>query len=55
METNGTEPRASPEQEEDKAVIKAVRQITSKGGSAEVKRTSDGRLKVYSVSKRIVL
>lgn len=38
----------------DKEIIKAIRDITSRGNHAEVKRKTDGTLTVYEVKKNIV-
>lgn len=54
MQSNRQAIRASPGTEaEDAAVMCAIRKITERGGNAEVKRTADGRLKVYAVEKHI--
>ncbi len=39
-------------EDELKAMI-AIRDILSRGNSAEVKKTSDGKIKVYEVKKTI--
>ena len=39
-------------EDELKALI-AIRDILSRGNSAEVKKTSDGKIKVYEVKKTI--
>ena len=49
-----TEPRGIPLAEEEAAVMAAIRKATANGGSAEVKRTTDGHYKVYAVEKHIV-
>ncbi len=38
----------------DKEIIKAIRDITSRGNNAEVRRKLDGTLIVYEVKKNIV-
>jgi predicted RNA binding protein with dsRBD fold (UPF0201 family) len=40
--------------EDDKKAIEAIRRILDKGNSAEVKKTTDGKIKVYEVRKNIV-
>ena len=40
---------------DDVIIIKSIREITSRGNNAEVKRRSDGRLAVYEVKKSITI
>lgn len=39
--------------DDDVLIMKSIREITSRGNNAEVKRRSDGRLAVYEVKKSI--
>ena len=39
---------------EEAALMAAIRKATANGGSAEVKRTTDGHYKVYAVEKHVV-
>lgn len=40
---------------DDAFIMKTIREITSRGNNAEVKRRSDGRLAVYEVKKSITI
>jgi len=40
---------------DDVFIMKTIREITSRGNNAEVKRRSDGRLAVYEVKKSITI
>ena len=40
---------------DDVIIMKSIREITSRGNNAEVKRRSDGRLAVYEVKKSITI
>lgn len=40
---------------DDELIMKSIREITSRGNNAEVKRRSDGRLAVYEVKKSITI
>lgn len=40
---------------DDVLIMKSIREITSRGNNAEVKRRSDGRLAVYEVKKSITI
>lgn len=40
---------------DDALIMKSIREITSRGNNAEVKRRSDGRLAVYEVKKSITI
>lgn len=46
-----TPPRNTSLADEDTAVLAAIRQITSKGNDAEVKRKADGKLHVYEIKR----
>ena len=39
--------------EDELKAMNAIREILSRGNSAEVKKTSDGKIKVYEVKKVI--
>ncbi len=41
--------------DDDVLIMKSIREITSRGNNAEVKRRSDGRLAVYEVKKSITI
>lgn len=47
------EPRAGPEVD-GKVLMDTILKATANGKSAEVKRTTDGRFKVYVVEKHII-
>lgn len=40
---------------DDVLIMRSIREITSRGNNAEVKRRSDGRLAVYEVKKSITI
>lgn len=39
--------------DDDKKAVKAIKEILKRGNSVEVKRTKDGKIKVYEVRKNI--
>ena len=41
--------------DDDVLIMRSIREITSRGNNAEVKRRSDGRLAVYEVKKSITI
>lgn len=40
---------------DDVLIMKSIREITSRGNNAEVRRRSNGRLAVYEVKKQIAI